>query len=144
MRNLAAACLLVSLTSVVAAQNLDVIDARQTIYKGFGKATKPIGGMLKGDTPFDAAVVKAALTTYVEGSKKLPTLFPDDSKTGHDTEALPSIWANKEDFNARFAKFSADSEAAIASITDKASFVATMPKVLGQCGACHKEYRAKS
>lgn len=131
------------LTSAGSAQNTDVIAARQTVYKGFGEVTKPIGGMLKGDTPFDEAVVKKALTTYVEGTGKLHALFPDDSKTGHDTEALPAIWSNKDDFDARLTKLGADSQAALTAITDKASFTATMPKVLGQCGACHKEYRAK-
>ena len=135
---------LVVLTSVGAAQNTDVIAARQTVYKGFGSATKPIGAMLKGDTPFDEAVVKTALTTYAEGTGKLANLFPDDSKTGHDTEALPAIWSSKTDFDGRLTKLGADSQAALTAITDKASFTATMPKIIGQCGACHKEYRAKS
>ena len=29
-------------------------------------------------------------------------------------------------------------------VTDKASFDATMPKLLAQCGGCHKLYRVKS
>ena len=135
---------LMILTSVGAAQNTDVIAARQAIYKGFGGATKPIGAMLKGDAPYDEAVVKTALTTYAEGTAKLANLFPEDSKTGHDTGALPAIWSNKDDFNGRFTKLGADSRAALTAITDKASFTATMPKIIGQCGACHKEYRAKS
>ena len=129
--------------SVAAAQNAGVIAERQEIYKGFGAATKPIGPMLKGETPFDLGVVQKALNTYVAGAKKLPSLFPDDSKTGHDTEALPAIWANKDDFNGRMAKFGTESEAGLAGITDKASFTATMPKVLGNCGGCHKAYREK-
>ncbi len=136
--------MLIALTgfaSAAAAQNIDAIVARQTIYKGFGETTKPIGQMLKGDIPFNAATVKEALTVYATGAKKLPGLFPDDSKTGHDTAALPGIWEHKDDFNGRFTKLAADSEAAVASITDQASFAATMPKIVGQCGACHKEYR---
>lgn len=129
--------------TAAAAQNIEVITARQEIYKGFGRATKPVGQMLKGDIPFDAAVVKATLTTISDGAKKLPALFPDDSKTGHETEAKPEIWAHKDDFNARFTKLGADADAAMASITDEASFKAAMPKLLGNCGGCHKEYREK-
>lgn len=136
-------CALVALSSSTWAQNTDVIAQRQGIYKGFGEATKPIGPMLKGDAPFDLATVQKALNTYVAGAQKLPALFPDDSKTGHDTEALPAIWTNKDDFNGRLTKLGADSQAALTSITDKASFTTTMPKVLGNCGGCHKEYRAK-
>ena len=132
------------LATAAFAQNVEVITARQAIYKGFGAATKPIGPMLKGDAPFDLAVVKKALTTYSDGVKKLPALFPDDSKTGHDTEALPAIWSNKADFEGRLSKFASESDAALVAITDEASFKATMPKLLGNCGGCHKEYRAKS
>lgn len=134
---------LVGLASAAAAQNVDVIAARQEIYKGMNSAVKPVGPMLKGDAPLDLAVVQTALKTIAAGTKKLPGLFPEDSKTGHDTEAKPEIWTHKDDFNGRMTKIAADSEAAIASITDQASFTATMPKILGQCGACHKEYRAK-
>jgi cytochrome c556 len=143
LRNIILTGVLIGFGSVAWAQNVEVITARQEIYKGFGEAAKPLGPMLKGSTPFDAAVVKKALTTFAAGAKKLPDLFPDDSKTGHDTEALPAIWTAKPDFTARLAKLGSDSEAAIASITDQASFAATMPKVLGNCGGCHKEYRAK-
>jgi cytochrome c556 len=132
-----------ALSTAAAAQNTDVIAARQEIYKGFGAATKPIGPMLKGDAAFDLATVQKALNTYVAGAQKLPALFPDDSKKGHDTEALPVIWTNKDDLNARFSKFGADAQAALGSITDKASFETGMPKVLASCGGCHKAYRAK-
>lgn len=143
LRRLSVIAFAIVLVSAAAAQNIEVIGARQEIYKGFGKASKPIGQMLKGDIPFDAAVVKQALATYSEGTKKLPALFPEDSKTGNDTEALPEIWSHKDDFNARLAKLGADADAAMASVTDEASFKTTMPKLLGACGACHKEYRAK-
>lgn len=142
-RNFVGVTLLVCIASTAVAQNLDTIAARQEIYKGFGRVTKPIGPMLKGDAPYDAAVVKEALTTIAAGAKKLPDLFPDDSKTGHDTEALPEIWTHKEDFTGRFTKLASASEAGLTSITDQASFAANMPKILGQCGGCHKEYRAK-
>lgn len=120
------------------------IGERQTILKGFGDATKDPGGMLRGQVPFDLAKVHTALNTYVAGAKKLPTLFPDDSKTGGKTAALPAIWEEKDKFTAIFTKLGADATAALASIKDEASFKAEMPKVLGNCGACHNSYRAKS
>jgi cytochrome c556 len=39
-------------------------------------------------------------------------LFPDDSKTGGDTAALPLIWEKKSEFDAIFVKLGADSTAA--------------------------------
>ncbi|MDE2579272.1 MAG: cytochrome c [Hyphomicrobiales bacterium] len=119
------------------------IKARQEILKGFGKAAKPVGAMAKGEAPFDLAVVQNALKTFAEGSKKLPGLFPDDSKEGGDTEALPRIWDEKAKFNAGYDKLAADSTAALAAIKDEASFKANAGKVFGDCKACHDDYRAK-
>ena len=41
--------------------------------------------MLNGEAPFDLAAVQASLKTMVEAAAKMPTPFPDDSKTGGDT-----------------------------------------------------------
>ena len=119
----------------------DPIKQRRDLMKANGDATKPILGMLKG-APFDLAAVKAALKTYADAAAKAPDLFPDSSKTG-DTNALPAIWDNKADFSARFVKLADDVKAASTAIVDEASFKATMPGVLKNCGGCHEQYRAK-
>jgi cytochrome c556 len=117
----------------------DPIKQRRDLMKANGEATKAVVGIMKG-APFDLAAVKAALKTYADTAAKAPALFPDSSKTG-DTNALPAIWENKADFDARFAKFASDVDAA--AIVDPASFKATMPGVLKNCGGCHEQYRAK-
>jgi cytochrome c556 len=119
----------------------DAIMQRRALMKANGAATKNVVGMLTG-APFDLGAVQAALKTYGEAAAKAPALFPDDSKTG-DTNALPAIWDDKADLNARFAKLAQDVAAAQASITDQASFQAQMPGVLKNCGGCHEKYRAK-
>ena len=58
--------------------------------------------MLKGEAPYDNAVVQKSLATIADGSKKLPVLFPDTSKTGGDTAALPKIWEDKAAFDDPF------------------------------------------
>jgi cytochrome c556 len=42
---------------------------------------------------------------------------------------------------ARLDKLVADAKAAEGEIKDDASFKAELPKIMGNCGACHKEYR---
>lgn len=118
------------------------LEERKTILKGFGDETRPIVGMMKGEAPFDLAKVKATLATYAAGSEKLPGLFPENSKTGK-TEASPKIWTEKAKFDGLFAKLKSDSEAASAAITDQASFKANFGKVLGNCKACHDDFRLK-
>ena len=78
------------------------------------------------------------------GGAKEPTLFPDNSKTGGGTAALPAIWQNKADFDARFVKFAKDVAAAQAGIVDEASFKKLAPAVFQNCGGCHELYKAKS
>jgi cytochrome c556 len=98
--------------------------------------------MLKG-APFDLAATQASLKTFEDVAAKMPALFPDDSKTGGGTGALPSIWENKPDFEARFDKFGKDAAAALAAVSDQASFKANVPKIFQNCGGCHEKYRAK-
>ena len=141
MKRFVAIGLLLTLGWGAAMADGDPIKDRRDLMKANGEATKSMVGMLKG-APFDLDVVKAALKNYANAAAKAPALFPDDSKTG-DTNALPAIWDNKADFTARFAKFADDVTAASTAITDQASFQATMPGVLKNCGGCHEKYRAK-
>ena len=108
-----------------------------------GKATGGVGKMLKGEAPFDLATAQAALVVYANAAAKAPALFPDTSKTGGETRALPKIWETKADLEAKFAQLGKDSAAAMTAITDEASFKATMPGVLKNCGSCHESYRAE-
>ena len=118
------------------------IKQRQELMKGQGAAFKEPAAMMKGDAPFDLTKVQASLKSLQESAKKGPSLFPDDSKTGGDTAALPAIWEKKADFDAIFAKLGADAASAAAAIKDEPSFKTEWPKVTGNCGTCHKMYRA--
>jgi cytochrome c556 len=122
----------------------DDIAQRRELMHNDGIAAKKLFDMAKGTIPFDLAVAQASLKTLAIGAEKSPALFPDDSKTGGGTAALPAIWENKADFNARFAKFSKDVDAALAATKDEASFKAVAPSVFKNCGGCHELYKAKS
>ncbi len=131
-------------SAALALSGADAIKQRRELMKGDGAATKPVVAMLQGKAPFDLATVQNTLKTYVNAMSKEPALFPPDSKTG-DTNALPVIWDddNLADLDARFKKLGDDATAALATIKDEASFKATMPGVLKNCGACHEKYHAK-
>jgi cytochrome c556 len=117
------------------------IGQRKELFKQLGGAAKVGGPMMKGEVPFDLAKVQGSLKVYAENADKLKDLFPDDSKTGGDTEALPVIWEKKADFTANFVKFAKDATDAAAAIKDEASFKTEWPKVMANCGGCHKVYR---
>jgi cytochrome c556 len=134
------AALALGATAVVA-QNTTVIKERKEHFKAMGKAVKPVGAMFKGEEPFDLAPVQSALKVIKEKAAVLPTLFPDDSKTGEDTEALPVIWDKKADFEARFKKLADGAAAAEAAIIDEETFPDAWKTLMGNCSGCHKEFR---
>ena len=121
----------------------DPIKERQNLMKGFGAATRTGTQMSRGEIPFDAAKAKEVFVTFETGSKRIPVLFPENSKTGGDTAADPKIWTNMADFQAIAAKLGTDSQKAAASANDLESFKAAFGEVTKDCGACHQTYRLK-
>jgi cytochrome c556 len=125
--------------TVVAAQNLDAIKQRREVMKTIAKASGINFKMMKGETPFDLAKVRSGLKTFEEQFPKLKGLFPEDSKSGDETDASPKIWQQRAEFEAVINKFVADANAAAGTIKDEASFKAEYPKIVNSCGNCHKE-----
>jgi cytochrome c556 len=138
---LAVAAIAIGVTAV-AAQS-DSIATRKETMKKVGAVTKTGGQMVKGEVPYDQAKAQEIFATYVDASSQMPALFPESSKTGGDTAALPAIWTGMDDFKAKFAKFSADAKAAQGSVKDLDSFKASFGTVTKNCGGCHETYRAK-
>ncbi|HEX2842640.1 cytochrome c [Hyphomicrobium sp.] len=127
--------------TAVAAQNVAVIKERKDHYKKMGDAAKPVSAMYKGEADFELEKVQAALKIMQEQAVILPKLFPDDSKTGEKTEALPIIWEEKADFESRFKKLGEAAKAAEAKITDEETFPDAWKEVMGNCSGCHKKFR---
>ena len=129
--------------TAVAAQS-DPIAARKALMKKNGDEAKIATSMVKGEAPFDAAKAQTVFATFADSAAKVPALFPDNSKTGGETAALPAIWENKTDFDARLAKFGKDSKAAESAVKDLDTFKSTWgPLLKDNCGGCHEKYRQK-
>jgi cytochrome c556 len=139
---LAVSVLAVGITAVLA-QGADPIKARKALMKANGDQAKIGAAMAKGEAPFDAAKAKAIFVQFQDAAAKMPALFPDNSKTGEDTAALPAVWEKKADLDAKFKKFGEDAKAAETSVTDLDSFKAAFSGVGKNCGGCHETYRAK-
>jgi cytochrome c556 len=143
MRRILAGAALLSLgAGVVLAQNTGVIKQRQDLMKANSAALKAPTAMSKGTAPFDLAKVKESLNTLQENATKLKSLWPEDSKTGGETHALPKIWASMKDYLDWFDGLAKDAKAAEVSIKDEATFKTEWPKIVDYCGSCHKDYRA--
>lgn len=138
---LAVAAVALGATIVVAQQ--DPIAARKAVMKANGEQARIGTQMVKGEAPFDLAKAKAIFVTYQDAAAKMPNLFPDNSKTGGETAALPKIWESKADFDAKFAKFGQEAKAAEAAVRDLDTFKAQFPEVQKNCGGCHELYRVR-
>lgn len=135
------ACALMFGVASTAAQ-ADVIEDRKAAMKTISKSAKPAFAMLKGQAKFDLAAAKDALRKIGDNAKLSEKLYPAGSGKGK-TRALPKIWENKADFDAKMMKLKTDAYAAQNKITDLASLKANLPGVMKNCGGCHKDYRAK-
>ena len=136
-----AAAFLVLGAGAVVAQS-DPIATRKGLMKENNDNAKVVVGMMRGQVPFDAAKVESAFAQWADTAQKLPSLFPDNSKSGQKTRAAPKIWMTKADFDAKAAEFGK----VVADNRDKAKgsvdgLRAAIPAVGNACDACHKDYR---
>lgn len=123
----------------------DTVKYRQSVYNVIGWNFKPMGAMVKGEIPFDAAAV-ARHAQYVEMmSKALPEGFakgtgPDAVK---DTEAKPEIWTKPAEFDSKMKDFQVEAAklAEVAKGGDEKTIKAQFGKTAETCKACHKEFR---
>ena len=121
----------------------DPIAARQEIMKGVRGGAKDVGGMLRGEAEFDAAVAMQAFETWRDAAAEFGGLFPKGSETGGDTEALETIWTDRAGFDQALADFAAAVDGAIvAAPADLQALKGAAGPVFQACKGCHETYRA--
>ena len=75
---------------------------------------------------------------------KLLNYFPDNTKEGFKTEALPSIWENKDEFNALMQKASEDMLKLAKAMETAEDLQAIQKKLMwSNCSSCHNKFRAE-
>jgi cytochrome c556 len=139
-----AGALLLSASAVLAQQ--DVVDKTQKLMKDNGRNVMALSAIVKGDKPYDQAVVDAALKQFDETAKDLPKLFPNSVKglkaTDSKYASSPKIWEERAKFDAEiagFAKAVNDAKGVKDADTLKVSF----PAIGKACGSCHEAFRLK-
>jgi cytochrome c556 len=130
-------------TSLAQAGPDDQIKARQTLMKARGKAMEPLVAIIKGEAPYDAAVVKAsldAMTAAWEAAKGADPFGPDSVKGTIETWAKPEIWSDPAGSKAAGEAFG-KAFAELAASTDEASFKAAFPAFGDSCKGCHDKFK---
>ena len=119
----------------------EIIKGRKALFsKNYSTAKKVQTYASKGD--FEKT--KSLMLEMSENYKSLLEYFPENTKEGFKTEALPAIWENKDEFNNLMIKSSNDM-IELASIIESSDDVKdTLGKLMwGNCKACHNKYRAE-
>ena len=117
----------------------DIIKSRKALLsKNYSTAKRVQAFSSNGD--FDKAI--ELMEEMSENYITLLDLFPENSKEGFDTEALPIIWEEKDAFNTLMQK-SADDMIKLTSIIEDADDIrGTLRKLMwSNCKACHNRYR---
>ena len=118
----------------------EIIKGRKALFsKNYSTAKKVQTFSSKGD--FEKA--KKLMLEMSENYKILINYFPDNTKEGFKTEALPTIWENKDEFNELMTKSSNDMIKLVSIIEDSEDIRASLGKMMwGNCKACHSKFRA--
>lgn len=151
MRLILTAAALAAVPLASLAQNDPVeqaIKARHGFYQMLAINMGTLSGMAKGDLDFDeAAASRAAANIEALTHFDLPSLFIEGSSSAdaQNSAARPDIWANPEDFRAKFANLGEAATGASDAVRGGAGDVgAVVQKLGGACKACHDNYREKS
>ena len=118
----------------------EIIKERKALFsKNYSTAKRVQALSSKGD--FEKA--KKLMLEMSENYKVLINYFPDNTKEGFKTEALPIIWENKDEFNNLMKKSSTDMLELVKVIESSDDVRATLQKFMwSNCKACHSKFRA--
>ena len=119
----------------------EIIKGRKAMFSENYQNGKKIAILLKSKKIEEA---KPLMKKISDNYQKLLDYFPENTKEGFKTEALPSIWENKDEFNALMQKAS-DDMIQLAKAIDTADDLRAIQKKLmwSNCSSCHNKFRAE-
>ena len=119
----------------------EIIKERQSIFSKNYKTAKRINSLASNGSLDEAKILMIEMS---DNYKRLLDLFPENSKTGFETEALPSIWENKDEFNLLMTKASSNMIELTSAIDGADDVKATLGKYMwSSCKSCHSKFRAE-
>ena len=119
----------------------EIIKGRKAMFSENYQNAKKISILLKSKRIEEA---KPLMEKISGNYKELLNYFPENTKEGFKTEALPSIWENKDEFNALMQKASDDMiklSKAIDTVEDFQKIQKTL--MWNNCSSCHNRFRAE-
>ncbi len=118
----------------------EIIKGRKAMFSENYQNAKKISILLKSKKIEEA---KPLMKKISDNYLKLLDYFPENTKEGFKTEALPSIWENKDEFNALMKKASDDMIKLAKAIETAEDLRAAQKELMwSNCTACHSRFRA--
>ena len=117
----------------------EIIKGRKAIFSNNAKLAKRVNILLKD---FEVEEAEPIILEMSKNYENLLNYFPENSKEGYGTEALPIIWEEKDAFNALMQK-AANDMLQLAKVMEEVDDIqATYKKLMwANCNACHSRYR---
>ena len=119
----------------------ETIKARKAMFKQNYSYAKKMSAAIKKD---DKETISDLAIKMSENYKKLIDYFPDDSRDGFKTEALPLIWEKKEEFNAlmmKAANEANDFSMMVNNLMGDELKDLQKKMIWSQCKSCHDKFR---
>ena len=121
------------------------VEMRQGHMLNYATNLSTLGGMAKGETPYDAATAQAAADNIFHlASIKWDYYWLEGTAAGEyeGSAAKPEIWSDRAGFEARHQDLLTASTALQAAAgKDQAALQGAMGAVGQACGGCHQAYR---
>ena len=119
----------------------EIIKGRKAMFSENYQNAKQISILLKQKKIEEA---KPLMKKISNNYKKLLNYFPENTKEGFKTEALPTIWENSDEFVTLMQKASFDMTQLTKAIDTAEDLRAIQKKLMwSNCSACHSRFRAE-
>ena len=117
----------------------EIIKGRKSLFSKNYRTAKRVD-ILSKDLEFEDA--KKYMLVMKKNYEDLLNYFPENTKEGFGTQSLPTIWENKDEFNALMQK-SADDLIQLANLIEEADDIrGTLKKYMWKnCNACNSKFR---
>lgn len=113
--------------------------AREDVMKAIGGSLGTLGGMAKGEVPYDAAAAEAAKAALVTAAGGIAAAYETQGGEDPTSEAKPEIWTSWDDFVKKADALTAAATAA--DVSSAEAIGASLGAIGGTCKDCHSVYR---
>lgn len=119
-----------------------LVDARQRLMRNMLEAKKALRGVAEGQAALDKAEVKAEVRRIVEAAETLQNLFPEGTLGEPGTKALPTILADRPDFDARLQDVQRTALMVLFAADQGPKAVGyAFSEMSATCDGCHERYK---